>query len=75
MDNRLYEFLLKLPKRNLINLMWSSLDEMETYNGRSKTYCIALSLGCEPDDPDDPRKYSLPPLSEAKKNTDEMCPF
>ena len=51
--------LLKLPKQNLVNLMLSALDEMQVYNGRSKTECIATALGATED--------RLPVLAEDRR--------
>jgi len=45
--DKLYNFLLKLPRKNLVHLMSESLDLMQQYNGRTKTFCIAQSLGCK----------------------------
>jgi hypothetical protein len=44
MNNKLYEMLTKLPRRNLIHLMWAALDEMQAYNGRSSQECIMLAI-------------------------------
>jgi len=72
LNEKLFNFLMKLPKRNLINLMSYSLDLMQHYNGRTKTYCIATALGCKQVDE---HIYSLPTLKEAKERTEDCWPF
>jgi hypothetical protein len=74
MNENLYDLLLKLPKKNLINLMWNALDEMKTYNGRNKTYCICEALGCKEEEKDGKSTWVIPNMSEMKKNTD-ICGF
>ena len=32
MSEKLYDFIMKLPKENIVNLMFMSLDEMQGYN-------------------------------------------
>ena len=34
-------------KRNKVDILIDALDEMQAYNGRSKTDCIALAMGFE----------------------------
>lgn len=45
MDDKLYEILSKLPAETLLNLVWSSLDEMQSYNGQSKQEAILKAIG------------------------------
>jgi hypothetical protein len=47
MDDKLYEILLKIPRKNLIHIMVEALDLMEQFNGRTKTYCICEAMGLE----------------------------
>ena len=71
MNEKLYELLMKLPKKNLINIMWSALDEMQAYNGRTRMYCIMESIGADITELEDGRyKYLPPSISEIKKNSD-----
>ena len=68
MDDRLYDFLTKLPKKNLINLMLMALDEMQAWNGRTITQAICKVFGtCN-----DEGKCFMPKLTDAKKKTDEI---
>ncbi len=70
MNEKLYELLMKLPKKNLINIMWSALDEMQAYNGRTRMYCIMESIGADITEMEDGGyKYLPPSISEIKKNT------
>ena len=71
MHDKLYNFLLKLPKKNLVHLMSESLDLMQQYNGRTKTNCIAEALGCESNSD---AWWTLPSLKKAKENTGD-CPL
>ena len=74
MNDRLYDILIKLPKRNLINLLWSALDEMQSCNIRSRTQCIMEALGAKCLDEDTQSKWELPNKAEMKRNTD-VCGF
>lgn len=44
MSEKLYDFIMKLPKENIVNLMFMSLDEMQGYNWQSINECILKSL-------------------------------
>lgn len=57
MNEKLYKFLMGLPQDVMLGIMWSALDEMQSYNGRSRTDCIALALGCEETETG---RYTLP---------------
>lgn len=74
MQDNLYELLMKLPKKNLINLMWAALDEMQGFNGRSRMFCIMESMGVPlaPDDNNNQTKWVKPNLADIRKNTDAM---
>lgn len=69
MDHKLYNILLKLPRKNLIHLMWESLSEMQSYNGRSRTECIAIAMNA---DLNSNGKYSTPSLAKLKEITNNM---
>ena len=71
MDDKLYDLLMKLPKKNLINVVWSALDSMQSYNGRSRTFCVMDSLGVQPNN-DMENTWKMPTVKEAKKNTNDM---
>jgi hypothetical protein len=74
MDDRLYDLLLKLPRKNLIHLMWDALDEMQAYNGRSKTHCVATAMGLKPDN-SEPTKWKVTSLAEIKRHTENLSPW
>lgn len=75
MPDRLYETLTKLPKKNLINLMWTALDEMQAYNGRSRTTCLMLAMGNAVESKESESggtKYRIKSLAELKRETETM---
>ena len=73
MNDALYENLMKLPKSNIIALMWAALDEMQAYNGRTRTFCIVEAAGGEVVEGEDGRtKYRLPSVAKMKENTNSM---
>ncbi len=73
MNDFIYERLLKLPRKNLINLMWESLDFMQQYNGRSKLECIMLSLGSEElYNEKDQKIWNIPSIKKMKEVTDNF---
>jgi hypothetical protein len=75
MDEKLYELLMKLPKANLINLMYGALDEMQSYNGRSRFACIMLAMGHAVDEElteTGRSKYKIKSLAELKRSTETM---
>jgi len=45
MNEQLYDRLLELPKQALLNVMLEALDEMQSYNGQSKTSAIMKAIG------------------------------
>ena len=64
---------MKLPKQNLINLMWEALDHMQAYNGRSRTTCICMAMDCEEVEKDNGTVAFKPPsLKQVKENTENM---
>jgi len=69
MNDNLYELLLKLPKRNLVNIMWEALDEMQAFNGRTRTFCIMSAIGAKNTEEG---KYKIPSINEIKKHTENM---
>ncbi len=73
MDEKLYNVLMKLPKKNIINLMWEALDAMQAYNGRTRTYCLLETLGAKCINFEDPApKYKLPSVADMRRNTESM---
>jgi len=75
MNDKLYEMLTKLPRRNLIHLMWGALDEMQTYNGRSRQQCIMLAIGNAAESEEQKNgtmKYKVKSLAELKRVTHNM---
>ncbi len=70
MNEKLYELLMKMPKKNLINIMWDALDVMQAYNGRTKMFCIMESIGAVAhEDEYGCITYSIPKINEIKKLT------
>ena len=45
MNDKVYDLLMKLPKKNIINVMWTALDKMQSYSDNTRTSCILESLG------------------------------
>ena len=75
MNEKLYEQLIKLPRHNLISLMWGALDEMQDYNGRSRLECIMLAMGdaAEHEEKEDgTMRYKIKSLAELKRQTHYM---
>jgi hypothetical protein len=74
LSDKLYEILIKLPRKNLVNIMWGALDEMQAYNGRSRQGCILEAMGAEKETSESGNfKYKLPKtLTKIKRNTDTM---
>ena len=58
MNEKLYEFIMKLPKKNIINLMFIALEEIQGYNGQTMKECILKNL-CEGE-----KKISLKEIKE-----------
>jgi len=74
MDDQVYELLEKLPRRNLIHLMWEALDIMKGYNGRTRQGCILEAMGSAVINNDRGTfSYKLPKtLKLIKENTESM---
>ncbi len=71
MSERLHEFLMKMPRANLIGLLYNSLDVMQGYNGHSRWFCIQAALGSDLKELDSggwSAKY--PTLADAKRNNE-----
>lgn len=47
LDPRLHNFLLRLPKDILFEVMYEALEDMQGYNGQSPTEVIAKACGAE----------------------------
>ena len=66
-SENVYQFLLKLPKKNLINIMGEALENMQTYNSRSIQECILLALGCKYNEVDN--RCRIPSLKKVREMT------
>ena len=75
MDDRLYNLILKLPKANIIHLMYKALDEMQCFNGRSCQTRTLEAMGAEEVQIGSCVKHRLPTLAELRRNTETMPPF
>jgi hypothetical protein len=68
---------MKLPKKHILNLMWEALDEMQSYNGRSKQTCILIAMNAE--EHEDFKKggssWKLPSMAKLKRDTETMLPY
>ena len=67
-NGNLYELLLKLDRRRLLNLMLGALDQMQSYNGRSMTDCVCVAMEAEYDSVKD--RYKIPSMAEIKRVAD-----
>lgn len=73
MNDKLYTLLEKLPRQNLIHLMWDALDEMQAYNGRTRTTCICMAMGAnEKVDENGKSRYSIKSIKDLKEHTKNM---
>ena len=74
MDEQVYELLEKLPRKNLINLMWEALDIMQGNGTRTRQGCILEAMGSAIMDNDRGTfSYKLPKtFKEIKENTESM---
>lgn len=76
MNDKLYETLTKLPRRNLIHLMWDALDEMQVWNRRSRQECIMLALGDSVEGKENEKtgnmSWRIKSLAEVKRQTENM---
>lgn len=70
MNDKLYNLLLRLPKKNLFHLMLSALNEMQLYNGQTLESCIIAAAGGGTDPVSN--MYKLPSLQEIKVNTENF---
>ncbi len=65
-NDSLYNYLLKLPKSALLNLLLSAVDEMQGYNGQSQNSAICRALGAKEIDDEKGTRWRLPSLAETK---------
>jgi len=75
MNDKLYKILTKLPRKNLIHLMWEALDEMQAHNARSRMECIMLALEGATESKekkDGSMSYKIKSLAEVKRITENM---
>jgi len=68
MNDLLFAYLMKFKKRELIQVMWGSLDVMEGYNGQSKTQAIMSAIGAESVEKDEKQQWKMPSIQEAAGN-------
>lgn len=73
MNEKLYDMLLSLPKQSLLNVMLAAIDEMEGYNGQSKTSAIMRAVGAE--EAEDGRSWKLPAVKTIAKEFRENFPI
>lgn len=66
MSEKVFKLLEKFTKNELIDLMYSALDEMQSYNGRTKLFCIMTALGAKLDE--EKNMYTLPTMEQMKEN-------
>lgn len=67
LSEKLNDYIEKLPKRAVINLMIAALDEMQGYNGQSQTSAICRALGSEEIDTEKGTRWKLPTIAATKK--------
>ena len=70
MNDKLYNKLLELPKKNLLHLMLEALGEMQAYNGRPIDKVIFLTMGGKLND--DETMWTMPSLKTIKANTENI---
>ena len=46
-EQKLWELINKLPKKNITNLLFNALDSMQRYNGQSRSDCLVEALEME----------------------------
>jgi hypothetical protein len=67
LNEKLNDYIEKLPKRAVINLMLTALDEMQGYNGQSQTSAICHALGAEEIHTEKGTRWKLPAIGATKK--------
>lgn len=68
MTDKLFIYLMKLKKEDLLHVMWASLDIMEGYNGQTKTQAIMSAIGAETVEKDGEPQWKMPSIKEASGN-------
>lgn len=66
-NDELYNYIYKLPKRAAIELLLSAIDEMQSYNGQSQTSAICHAMGAEMLETSEGNRWKLPPITQTKK--------
>ena len=61
----LHEVMEKLTKDELISLVYTSLDNMQAYNGRTREWCILDAMGAV--EAESEGAWKLPKLEDIKK--------
>lgn len=69
LSDNMHAFLDKLPKEAMKNLLIAALDEMEGYNGQSKTSAICRAINAEeiPNE-NGTNSWKLPSLASLKRD-------
>jgi hypothetical protein len=49
-ENKLVKSLINLVKIKKIQVLYEAIDNMQTYNGRSRFLCIAMAMGYDNDE-------------------------
>lgn len=76
MSDALYEILMKLPKKNIINLMFEALDDMQSWNGRTRMFCVLNNIGATGTETETGSyKWEMPTVAEAKRSTNHSPIF
>ena len=65
MDKKVEDFLRKLPRANITNIMDEALDYMQQYNGRTINDCVMYALGVTEDEQGN---LCFPPLAQARRD-------
>lgn len=73
MNEELYDMLISLPKQSMLNVMLAALDEMEGYNGQSKTSAIMRAVGAE--ESEDGRSWRPPAAKTIAREFRENFPI
>jgi hypothetical protein len=68
MDKELEDFLRRLPRANITNIMHEALDYMQQYNGRNISECVLYALGGTEDEQGN---YIFPTLTEARIDSND----
>lgn len=73
MNDLLFAYLMRFEKKELIKIMWASLDSMEEYleePHQSKTQAIMYAIGAETVEKDGEPQWKMPTIEEATDNVE-----